>query len=408
MEYWKKNLGILMISQFLVLGSMSMIMPFLPLYLKEMGLKDPADIQFWAGAIFGVNFLSQFIVAPIWGNLADRHGRKLMVLRSGFGMALVIFLTGLATSHWQLFFLRLLNGMVSGFIPASISLMATNTPKEKVGYALGMLQSGAVAGSIMGPFIGGLLAEVIGFRMIFFLTASMLALASFIALVFVKEEFKPNRKEKKVSFWKEGSFILRQPTMLVLFVAGLLLQFATVGPAPLMSVFVEELGAPGGYVAFFAGLVTAFTGLANMLASPLLGRWGDRHGSEKVLFWSLMTAAVLFIPHFFAQNIWQLLVLRFLLGLSLGGLLPSLNSLIQKAAPPGKESTVYGFHTSAISLGNMLGPLTYGLLSGWVGIRGIFLVTSAFLFLNAGWLRFSAKGAGKEKTVFTTPKRSAG
>lgn len=406
MKYWKKNLAILMVCQFLVAGSMSMIMPFLPLYLYDLGMRDPDEIQFWSGLIFGVSFLSSFIVSPIWGNLADRYGRKLMVLRSGFGMAVVIFLTGLATNHWQLFILRMLNGMISGFIPASIALMATNTPREKVGYALGLLQSGAVAGSILGPFIGGILAEVTDFSKIFFLTATCLAMATFITLIFVKEEFKPQISEKKASFWKEGSFILHQPTLLVLFVAGVLLQFATTGPAPLMSVFVVELGAPGGYVAFFAGLVAAFTGLANMLASPLLGRWGDRFGSKKVLFWSLICAALMFIPHFFVENIWQFLVMRFLLGLSLGGLLPSLNALIQKVSPPGKESTVYGFHNSAISLGNMLGPVTYGILSGWVGIRGVFLITAGLLFFNAGWLFYTSKGK-EELELFSNRKRTA-
>lgn len=391
MEYWKKNLAILMVCQFLVAGSMSMIMPFLPLYLYDLGLRDPNEIQFWSGVIFGVSFFSSFLVSPLWGNLADRYGRKLMVFRSGFGMSIVIFLTGLVTNHWQLFFLRMINGMISGFIPSSIALMATNTPREKVGYALGLLQSGAVAGSILGPFIGGILAEITDFRQIFYLTGTCLAIATFITLMFVKEEFTPQVREQKASFWKEGSFILRQPTLLVLFVSGVLLQFATTGPQPLMSVFVVELGAPGGYVAFFAGLVAAFTGLANMLASPLLGRWGDQYGARKVLFWSLICAALIFIPHYFVEDIWQFLAMRFLLGLSLGGLLPSLNALIRKLSPAGKESTVYGFHNSAVSLGNMLGPVTYGVVSGWVGIRGVFLITAGLLFFNAGWLYFNSK-----------------
>ncbi|SEM71583.1 MFS transporter [Lihuaxuella thermophila] len=391
MGSWRRNLYILMVSQFLVMSAMSMIIPFLPLYLQEMGIKNPAETQLWAGVIFGVNFLSAFIMAPIWGSMADRYGRKIMVLRSGFGMAVVIFLTGLATSPLQLLFLRLLNGTISGFIPASISLTATNTPKEKVGYALGMLQSGGVAGSIMGPFIGGILAEMIGFRMIFFLTATVIAIATLVVLFAVKEECKPQKKEKKPNFWKDGSAILHQRPLVLFFIVGVFVQFAMMGPMPLMSLFVDQLGVPGGYVAFFAGLVPAATGLANMIASPLLGKLGDRYGSERVLFFAMLGAALFFIPHWFVHSIWQLLVIRFLLGLCVGGLLPSLSALIRKFAPPGKESTAFGYQSSANFLGNMLGPVTYGYLSGLTGIREVFLLTSLLLVCAAVWLKFSLK-----------------
>ncbi|TCS95013.1 MFS transporter [Hazenella coriacea] len=388
METWRRNLYILMISQFLVMSAMSMIMPFLPLYLKEMGVTDPADTQRWAGLIFGINFLTAFIFAPIWGSLGDRYGRKIMILRSGFGMAIIIFLTGLATSPLQLFFLRLLNGTVSGFIPASISLLATSAPKEKVGYALGMLQSGAVAGSIMGPFIGGVLAEVIGFRNIFFLTAIVLAIATFIVLFAVQEEFVPVKKnQKSQGFWKDTSMIFHIRPLLILFVVGIFMQFAMVGIAPQMSLFVDQLGVPGGYVAFFAGLVTAAAGIATMVSSPLLGKVSDRFGAEKVMFLALIGAALLFIPHYFVLSVWQLLILRFILGLFVGGLTPSLSALIRQYAPKGKESTAFGYNTSAIFLGNLLGPITYGVISGFIGIRGIFLVTAGLLFGVAIWLK---------------------
>ncbi|OYD08911.1 MFS transporter [Paludifilum halophilum] len=392
MESWKRNLYILMVCQFLVMGAMSMIIPFLPLYLKEMGVTDPEKTQMWAGLIFGINFLSAFLMAPVWGSLADKVGRKIMVLRSGFGMSIVILLTGMAVSPLQLLFLRLLNGTISGFIPASISLTATNTPKEKAGYALGMLQSGAVAGNIMGPFIGGLLAEVMPFRTIFFFTSVTIAIATFVVLFLVKEEVKPDRNQTRPGFFAEGSFILHQRPLLILFTVGFMLQFAMLAPMPQMSLFVSNLGAPGGYIAFFAGLVTALTGLANMLASPWLGRFGDRYGSEKVLFLSMLGAAVIFIPHSVVADVWQLLALRFFLGLCVGGLLPSLNALIRRHAPVGKESTAYGYSTSATFLGNMLGPITGGFLTGLIGIRGLFIVTAGMLLLGAWWLRLGLGG----------------
>ncbi|QKG85159.1 multidrug efflux MFS transporter [Kroppenstedtia pulmonis] len=401
---WKRNLYILMVCQFLVMGAMSMIIPFLPLYLKEMGMTDPDKTQLWAGLIFGINFLSAFLVAPVWGSLADKMGRKIMVLRSGFGMAVVIFLTGLAATPLQLLLLRLLNGTVSGFIPASISLVATNTPKERAGYALGLLQSGGVAGNIMGPFIGGVLAEVIGFRSIFFLTSVTVAIATLVVLFLVHEEVKPDPNQPRSGFFREGSFILHQRPLLVLFSVGFMLQFAMLAPMPQMPLFVSELGAPGGYVAFFAGLVTALTGLANMMASPILGRMGDRKGSERVLFFSMLGAAFFFLPHAIVTDVWQLLVIRFLMGLCIGGLLPSLNALVRRYAPVGKESTAYGYSTSAVFLGNMSGPIIGGFLTGYIGIRGLFIVTAMMLLSGAWWLK---KGLGRPSLPGSAKKASA-
>ncbi len=397
MERWRRNLYILMGSQFLVMGAMTMIIPFLPLYLQEMGVTDPDKNQMWAGLIFGINFLSAFVMAPVWGSLADKKGRKIMVLRSGFGMSVVILLTGLATSPMQLLLLRLLNGTISGFVPSSISLVATNTPRERVGYALGLLQSGGVAGSIMGPFIGGALAELIGFRMIFYLTGALLGIASLVVLFVVKEEKLPE-KGASAGFFADGSFILHQRTLLILFSAGFLLQFAMLGPQPQMPLFVERLGAPGGYIAFFAGLVTAVTGLANMTASPFLGRLGDRIGSDRVMVYAMTAAALFFIPHAFVTSVWQLLILRFLLGLCMGGLLPSLHALVRHYAPAGKESTVYGYNSSAIFLGNMMGPIVGGFLTVWIDIRGLFLVTAGLLLFGAWWIK-----TGLNRP--TTPKR---
>lgn len=409
MELWRRNLYILMGSQFLVMSAMTMIIPFLPLYLQEMGVTDPDKNQMWAGLIFGINFLSAFLMAPVWGSLADKKGRKIMVLRSGFGMSAVILLTGLATSPMQLLLLRLLNGTISGFVPASISLVATNTPRERVGYGLGMLQSGGVAGSIMGPFIGGALAELIGFRMIFYLTGALLGIASLVVLFFVKEEKLPEKESSSAGFFADGSFILHQRKLLILFTAGFLLQFAMLGPQPQMPLFVERLGAPGGYIAFFAGLVTAVTGFANMMASPFLGRMGDRIGSDRVMVYAMVAAALFFIPHAVVTSVWQLLILRFLLGLCMGGLMPSLHALVRKYAPEGKESTVYGYNSSAIFLGNMMGPIVGGFLTIWIDIRGLFLVTAGLLLFAAWWVKTGLKGpmtSGREPSLSQKRVRS--
>lgn len=388
MPQWRRNIYILLFAQFLVMSSMSLVMPFLPLYIQEMGVAQD-KVAFWAGWIFGINFLSSFIVSPIWGNLADRYGRKVMVLRSGFGMAIITGLMGAASNVWQLLILRLFNGMISGFIPASIALVAATTPRSQIGYAMGLLQAGGVAGSILGPFIGGVLATWIGFREIFYITGLLLFMAALLVLFLVKEENKPNPKDHpRGQFIQNYKRVLQTPYILPLFFIGFMIQFATLLSLPLISLYVQELMPTSDKIELFAGITAAVMGFSNMLFAPILGRWGDRYGSQKILFYSVLGAAVAFIPHAFVVNIWQLLILRFLLGMCVGGLLPSLNSLVKKHANKDLESLTYGFSNSSVALGNFLGPIIGGYLVGLISLSGLFIMASILLFITWLWMKW--------------------
>jgi MFS transporter, DHA1 family, multidrug resistance protein len=389
MESWMKNLIVLWITMFLGMSGMTMITPFLPLYLqRDLGISDPHSVALWAGFIFAGNFVTSFLFQPLWGKLSDQYGRKVMLLRSGFGMGIVIVLMGFATHPWQLLALRLLNGTISGLNPAAVSLMSSSAPRERMGFAMGTLQSGGIAGTILGPLMGGLLADAVGYRPIFYITGAMLFTATLLVLFVVKENFDREKASKipqrsVLQGMKELSGI---PQLLALFAVTLLIQFALMSPSSLMPLYVQELPGTANNLAFLAGMVMSVTGLSNLVASPLLGRLSDRIGQTKVLAVALIGAAALFIPQAFATSIWDLLIVRFLLGLFLGGLIPSVNALIRVYTPDGKESRAYSLNSSMLALGNMLGPITGGLLSGLIGIQGIFLLSSAFLFANAYWV----------------------
>ncbi|GED67685.1 MFS transporter [Brevibacillus reuszeri] len=391
MEIWRRNLYVLCGSLFVVMVAMSMIMPFLPLYIQQdFGIEDPHEVTAWAGIIFGANFLTAGLVSPIWGNLADKHGRKIMILRSGYFMSITVALTGFAGSVWQLLALRLINGLVGGIIPASTALVASSVPKEQIGWAQGMLQSFITAGTIMGPLFGGLLAERIGFRMIFFITGSLLLLATLVITFTVKENFVPPEKKDRSSLRDDFHMIFSSKELPALFFVTVMIQFALFSIIPVLPIYIAQLlGSEGAKVALWAGLVQAAMGIANVFASPRLGRLGDRYGSQKVLLGALLMAAILFIPQGFVATVWQLILLRFLLGLSLGGLLPSVNSLLRRATPVHMVSRVYGYNNSFVSIGSMLGPMIGGFLAGYVSISGVFFMTSAFLFINAGWVYYS-------------------
>lgn len=382
---WQLNLVALSIGNFFAMAGMTMITPFLPLYLKTMGMQNEHEVAVWGGMIFAVNFLTSFLFQPLWGSLADRHGRKIMVLRSGFGMAIVMALMGFATSAWHLLILRFINGTISGIVPASVALISANTPKKKIGFAMGILQSGGVAGTILGPLIGGLLADTIGYRPIFYITGGLLFAASVLVLLLVKEQFNAEKaqREPKVPFRTTFRRLVGHRHLGALFTVSFIIQFAVLASLPIMPLFVEELHGQEANLALFAGLVSSINGFSNMLSSPVLGRLSDKVGAERILTVCLIGSALSFIPQAIVANVWQLLVSRFLFGLFLGGLLPSVYALIRKYTPDGMESRAYSFNSSSYSLGNFVGPITGGVLSGYIGVRGTFIMSAVLMLANA-------------------------
>ncbi|WP_139492280.1 MFS transporter [Brevibacillus dissolubilis] len=404
MEEWKRNLFVLCGALFFVMVGMSMVMPFLPLFIQnELGVTDPKAVTAWAGVIFGANFLTAGIMSPIWGNLADKHGRKIMILRSGFLMAVIVALTGLSGSVWQLLGLRLLNGTIAGIVPASNALVASTAPKERAGWAQGTLQSAVVAGTIMGPLFGGILADWVGFRMVFVVTGCLLFLSTLVITFTVKENFTPPPAKEQTSIRQDAKLIFSSKGLPSLFIVTVMIQFSLFSINPILSIFVQSIVGYGEKVAFYAGMVSAFTGVANVLASPQLGKLGDRFGSEKVLLFSLLAAALIMIPTAFVTQLWQLIALRFLLGLCLGGLLPSVNALIRRRTPSHMVSRVFGYNNSFVCLGSLLGPITGGFVAGSLGFGGVFLVTSFLLLLNFCWVWYSIsrhrRGEGESRAA---------
>jgi len=398
-ETWKVNLMVLWFGQFLVNAGMTMITPFLSLYLaKDLGVTGDA-IGIWAGFIFAANFMTSFLFQPLWGKLADKYGRKIMLLRSSFGMALVITLMGFAQTPLQLLLLRLLNGTISGFNPASIALVSGTTPKPRMGFAMGLMQSGSVAGTILGPLIGGLLADWIGFRPIFYVVGALLFVASLLSLFLVKEKFSRSEAahEPQVSVLEGLKELIKIPQLPALFGVTFLLQFAMISPMTLLPIYVEKLHGTAVNIAFWAGMVSAVTGVSNMLASPVLGKLSDKVGAHRILTYALIGAAVFLIPQAFVTSVWQLIIVRFMMGVFMGGLLPSVNALIRSYTPDGKESRAFGFNSSTLALGNMVGAVMGGFLSSYIGIEGLFILSGAFLLINTVWVRL--------KLYKDTPKR---
>lgn len=380
MQTWKRNLYLCWFGSFLTAAGMNLVIPFLPLYITELGETD--HIEIWSSLAFSSTFLTAAIFSPVWGKLSDRYGRKPMLLRASLGMSIIMILIGFATSAFQLVGLRLLMGAIAGFIPAAVILVASQTPDEESGRALGLLSTGGVAGTLIGPVIGGLLADLVGFRQVFWITGTMLLISFVVSLFLVETSSSEQRKKKSVSAMAVSNKEFWSLTLSI-FVTTFILQSAMMSMQPILTLYVESLGGPVMYLSLLAGIVTAISGVSNMISAPYLGKLGDRIGPQKVLNVCLVAVAVLIACHAFAPNIWVLVVLRFMLGFGLGGLLPAVNSLLKKRVPDSIIGKAYGYNQTFQYMGGVVGPILGGIIGGSFGLSVVFIVSSALLLANA-------------------------
>ncbi|MCU9612771.1 MFS transporter [Caldibacillus lycopersici] len=380
------------VANFLVASSTTMIMPFLSLYIETMGTYSHEYVQQWAGFVFGVTFITAFLFSPIWGRVGDKYGYKPILLITGSGISICIFLMGFMDSVIELFILRFLMGAVTGFIPTSLALISAQTPKKKAGQVLGTLQTGNVTGSLFGPIIGGLLADTFGFQYTFIYTSIAIFIATLFVYFGVKEikQDKKEAQEKQFNRKEVLSFIFHKRVLLTIMIISLLVQVANFSIQPLLAMYVNELTNTEN-VAFLAGLAFSATGFGNLLCTRNWGKLGDRIGHEKVIMMLLIGGALIFIPQGFVTSLWQLVILRFLFGMAAGGIIPCMTAYIRQAAPISIQGEVQGYNVSFRFLGNVIGPALGGTISGFIGISSVFFVTSAILFSAFLLLWWSAR-----------------
>lgn len=387
MPIWKRNLIVCWFGMFVTGVGMSQIAPVLPLYIKHLGVVNAASIAQLSGIAFGITFIISAIFSPIWGIAADKYGRKPMLLRASLGMAVVVGSMGFAPNVYVLTGLRLLQGVITGYSTACTTLIATQTDKEHSGWALGTLSTANISGSLLGPTIGGFIAESFGLQNVFFITGAMLLIAFIITALFVKESFK--REDKMVLSIKETWGMVPEKSLTItMFVTFFILTVALYSIEPIITVYVTQLSRDTSHVALLAGLTFSASGLANIIAAPRLGKISDKIGAQKVILVALLAAGLIFIPQAFVQNPWQLMVLRFILGLAAAGLTPSVNVLIKKITPPSLTGRIFGFAMSAGYIGVFGGSVLGGQVAAYFGIRNVFFITSALLLINAVWVYF--------------------
>ena len=380
---WKKNLFVLSIAVFIAGIAFSEIMPFLSLYINTLGNFSHQQLNFWSGIVYSGTFIVSAVVSPWWGKLADKKGRKPMILRAGIGMSVVIACMGLVQNVWQLLLLRMLQGVFAGFISNSNALVATETPKTNSGQALGTIASATTAGTLLGPLVGGALTSIFSYRITFMITCGLLLLCSILVLFFVHEDdFKPVTAKK---LDKASGVIksLRSPHLIFgLLLTTLIIQAANNSINPIVSLYIRQLLNGHGNVVFISGVIAALPGIATFLVASRFGALGDKIGTHKIIVAGFIAASIFFFLTAFVRNTVELGILRFLVGFSDACLFPQVQTMLTKNSPAAVTGRIFSWNQSAMYIGNIVGPLLGSFVSGMFNYSMVFIVTTVIVLIN--------------------------
>ncbi|MEJ8545110.1 MFS transporter [Brevibacillus borstelensis] len=393
---WKRNLVVLWIGVFFCSAAYSISIPFLPIFLHtSLGVNE--HLEAWSGISFGITFLASALISPYWGSLSDKYGRKPMLIRSGYSLAVLYFLNYLVTDPYSFLALRVLQGLLAGFVPASIALVATNTPDKHVGYALGVMATSGATGGIIGPLIGGFVSHLWGNREAFLFSAVVVLIAAFIATFFVKEtNFNRSGERSHVAddirlAMSNRSFVTILGLAMVVTISVMLLE-------PLLTVYVLQLGASQQDASLSSGIIFSAVGIATVLAAPQWGKIGGKIGYSKILFIGLVGGGIGNLLQYFFTNLYGFGILRFVYGLFFAAVYPSLNALIVKVTDPEFRGRAFSLNQSSTQLANMIGPVLGGFLGGWIPIRTVFIINGLALLIIAALMKtkFAIQAPAKE------------
>ncbi|MBD2844979.1 MFS transporter [Paenibacillus sp. IB182496] len=362
-------------------ASYTMAVPFLPLFLLELGVGDDA-VNLWAGAVHASAFLVGALMAPLWGSLADKYGKRKMVIRAGLSLAIIYGLIAFVHNPWELIGVRMLHGLVGGFVPASMAIVASIAPKEQIGWSLGMMQAGTMTGGIMGPLFGGLLANAFGQRLSFIIAAACILIATLAVIGWVKEGVQRS-PAKRSRIIEDVRVVLQSGALTRLLLLLLLFQLAINMIQPLLTLHIAHLQGDVKGAVLSSGFVFALIGVAGIIASPTWGRIGARRGYMPILAACFAAAGATVSLQFFVQELWLFTVVQFVFGLFMAGIVPNINTLVVQHTDEAFRGRSFGLTTSANQLGAMIGPLIGGALGYFLSIGWIF-VTTGLLLLAGG------------------------
>ena len=392
METWKRTVYISLVCVFCTAFGVSQLAPILPLYFHDLGVQTPEAMSLWSGLATGATYIIVCLAAPFWGRVADKKGRKITLIRSSFGMALCNALIAFQTTPEGVVLIRLIQGLVSGFYSASITLIASETPIERTGWALGLLASANLAGSLIGPLLGGYIADTVGIRNDFIIVGALMGLAGVLATIFIHENYVPQPNPEKLSIRKLKEQIPEFNSIVALCVASFIYAICIMSLQPVISVYIKGIvPSDTENLAFIAGAVFSTMGIAQLMSSSPLGKLVDKIGPRKVLVVSLIYVGILNIPQAYVSDVYQLAIIRFLQGFGLGGMLPALNTYLSSKTPREFTGQVFSYNQSCLFFGYFLGSVGGASLMAWLGFTTLFWVSGGLFIISALWIGFKLK-----------------
>ena len=392
METWKRTVYISLVCVFCTAFGVSQLAPILPLYFHDLGVQTPEAMSLWSGLATGATYIIVCLAAPFWGRVADKKGRKITLIRSSFGMALCNILIAFQTTPEGVVLIRLIQGLVSGFYSASITLIASETPIERTGWALGLLASANLAGSLIGPLLGGYIADTVGIRNDFIIVGALMGLAGVLATIFIHENYVPQPNPEKLSIRKLKEQIPEFNSIVALCVASFIYAICIMSLQPVISVYIKGIvPSDTENLAFIAGAVFSAMGIAQLMSSSPLGKLVDKIGPRKVLVVSLIYVGILNIPQAYVSDVYQLAIIRFLQGFGLGGMLPALNTYLSSKTPREFTGQVFSYNQSCLFFGYFLGSVGGASLMAWLGFTTLFWVSGGLFIISALWIGFKLK-----------------
>ncbi|MFC5649706.1 MFS transporter [Paenibacillus solisilvae] len=391
---WKRNLFVLWIGSFFVSSAYCVSIPFLPIFLHDqLGVQD--HLETWTGVTFAVTFLASALIAPFWGSLADRYGRKPMMIRAGICLTITYLLYFLVQNPYELIGVRIMEGLLAGYIPATVALVATNTPENHAGYALGILSTSTAAGSIIGPLVGGVVSQWLGNRETFLVSSGLVFIAFFIAIIWVNElKISPSTVRRNVAGdLKEAA---SNRGLMILLGITLAVSASVMIIEPLLTAYVLKLGADQKTATLSSGIIFSAVGIATLIAAPIWGKIGERIGYGKVLFIGLVGGGIGSLLQIAFHDLVSFGVLRFIYGFFFAAVYPALSALIVRATDPGFRGRAFSLNQASTQMGTMLGPVVGGFLANLISIYAVFLINGASMLIISLLIRkrkFAARTA---------------
>ena len=389
MRSYRANYTALLIAETLAMVGFGLSSPVVPLFLEEdIGISDPVKLNAWVGVINSSANITLAIFAPIWGHLADSFSRRAMLIRAMFGGAIVISFMTFVNSPWQLLVLKAIQGCLTGTVAAATVLTASISPAAQLAFALGLLQTMISVGNSLGPLIGGVISDLLGYRAAFFSTGVTLGLASFIVFKWVDKDTPPLAETKRGKFTLMPDIrpVTSSPVLISIMLVTVGINLAGNAASPMLPLFLKKLlvkaSETPAFIASQAGIVMGVSAAFTALAAVIAGKFSSTIGYWRTLFFCLLAGALLTFPQMFVTNVIQLIVLRALSAFFLGGTTPVINAIIAVTADKKHQGTIFGINSAVASAGGAIGPMI-GSASAMISYRAIFLAPALVLGLSA-------------------------